>query len=51
MDINTLRIGITLASLAAFIGIVVWAYRPSRREQLDQVGRSILEDTDGKNAP
>ena len=44
MDINTLRIGITLASLAAFLGIVFWAYRPSRKHKLDQQGRSILED-------
>jgi cbb3-type cytochrome oxidase subunit 3 len=44
MDINTLRIGITLATFAAFLGIVYWAYRPSRKGQLDEVGRSILED-------
>ena len=44
MDINTLRIGITLATFAAFIGIVFWAYRPSRKRQLDEIGRSILED-------
>ena len=44
MDINTLRIGITLASFAAFLGIVYWAYRPSRKRELDDIGRSILED-------
>ncbi len=44
MDINTLRIGVTLATFAAFLCIVFWAYRPSRKRQLDQVGRSILED-------
>ncbi len=51
MDINTLRIGITLASLAAFLGIVFWAYRPSRKQELDDVGRSILEDSDEQRAP
>ena len=44
MDINTLRIGITLATFAAFHWIVFWAYRPYRKQQLDEVGRSILED-------
>jgi len=44
MDINTLRIGVTIVSLAAFLYIVFWAYRPSRRQTLDRQGRSILED-------
>jgi cbb3-type cytochrome oxidase subunit 3 len=44
MDVNTLRIGITVATLVAFLGIVCWAYRPSRKHELDQQGRSILED-------
>ena len=46
MDINTLRIGITLATFAAFLGIVWWAYQPSRKRALDEVGRSILEDSE-----
>ena len=46
MDVNTLRIGITLATLTAFLGIVFWAYLPSRKRELDEVGRSILEDRD-----
>ena len=46
MDINTLRIGITLLSIAAFLYIVFWAYRPSRRGTLEQQGRSILEDSE-----
>ena len=44
MDINTLRIGVTLATFVAFIGIAFWAYRPSRKRELDDIGRSILED-------
>jgi len=46
MDINTLRIGITLATFAAFLGIVWWAYSPSRKRQLDRVASSILEDSE-----
>ena len=44
MDINTLRIIVTLASLAAFLGIVLWAYLPSRRQRLERQAMSILED-------
>src|SRR3989304_2716146 len=36
MDINTLRIIVTLATLAAFLGIVLWAYLPSRRQGLER---------------
>ena len=44
MDINTLRIAVTLVSLAGFLGIVLWAYWPARRRDMEQKGRSILED-------
>jgi cbb3-type cytochrome oxidase subunit 3 len=45
MDINDLRIGVTLASFVAFLGIVLWAYWPRRRERLERQGESILEDS------
>jgi len=48
MDVNTLRIAVTLISFVAFIGIVVWAYWPSRRRGLEQQGQSILEDNAGE---
>ena len=44
MDINDLRIAVTLVSFLAFLGIVFWAYLPKRRQKLEQQGRSILED-------
>ena len=44
MDINTLRIAVTLMTFAAFLFIAVSAYMPSRKKQLEQEGRSILED-------
>ena len=44
MDINTLRIVVTLVSLAAFLFIVLRAYLPSRKQMLEREGRSILED-------
>jgi cbb3-type cytochrome oxidase subunit 3 len=50
MDVNALRIAVTLVSFAGFLWIVYRAYRPSSREQLEQQGRSILEDGDGERA-
>jgi cbb3-type cytochrome oxidase subunit 3 len=44
MDINTLRIAVTLVTFAAFVFIVVRAYMPSEKKQLEQEGRRILED-------
>jgi len=44
MDINALRIGITLVTFAAFLAIAVRAYLPSRRKLLEHEGRRILED-------
>ena len=44
MDINTLRIAITIVSLAAFLAVVLWAYLPARKDMLDRQARSILED-------
>jgi cbb3-type cytochrome oxidase subunit 3 len=44
MDINLLRIAITLAALGAFLGITWWAYAPRQKARLDRAARSILED-------
>jgi len=44
MDVNTLRVIVTVATFAAFLGIVLWAYLPSRRQALERHGMSILED-------
>jgi len=36
MDINFLRSLVTVASLAAFLWIVWWAYAPSRKERFER---------------
>ena len=46
MDINLIRTAVTLAALAAFVGIVLWAYWPGRRERLDDEARAILKEAD-----
>jgi cbb3-type cytochrome oxidase subunit 3 len=44
VDINALRITVTLGSLAAFLAIALWAYLPSRKAAQDAQGRGILEE-------
>ena len=51
MDINTLRIAVTLITFAAFVFVVCWAYWPSRRQELERQGSSILEDRAEERAP
>ena len=46
MDINLLRSLVTVASLAAFLGIVWWAYGPARKERFERDGRLPLEEED-----
>jgi cytochrome c oxidase cbb3-type subunit IV len=44
LDVNIIRNLVTLVTLAAFLGIVWWAYLPRRKSVLDEQARSILED-------
>jgi cbb3-type cytochrome oxidase subunit 3 len=44
MDLNTLRIIVTLAAISAFLGIAWWAYAPSRKEYWER--KAILEESD-----
>jgi cbb3-type cytochrome oxidase subunit 3 len=46
VDINSIRIAVTLATFAAFLLIVCWAFAPKRRNLLDEQARSILEEDD-----
>lgn len=46
MDINLLRSAVTLVALAAFLGIVWWAYGPSRKARFERDARMVLDETD-----
>jgi cbb3-type cytochrome oxidase subunit 3 len=46
MDVNLVRILVTVAALIAYVGIVWWAYLPHRRDGLDAEARRILEEID-----
>ena len=44
MDINLLRSMITILSLVAFLGIVVWAFGPGRRQRFDEAANLPFAD-------
>jgi cytochrome c oxidase cbb3-type subunit 4 len=43
MDVTTLRITATLASFAAFVGILVWAYARRNGARFDEAARIPFE--------
>jgi len=51
MDLNDLRVVVTVASFATFIGIFWWAYAARRKSAFDRAARSVLdEDEDSGKA-
>jgi cbb3-type cytochrome oxidase subunit 3 len=46
MDVNTIRIAVTLVALAAYVAIVLWAYAPGRKQRLDAEAHRILDEID-----
>ncbi len=44
MDLNTLRVVVTLLSLAAFAGIVAWAWLKRNQAAFAQAARLALDD-------
>ncbi len=43
MDITTLRIAVTLASLGIFIGVVLWAWSTKREKEFSEAARLPFE--------
>lgn len=46
MDINTIRIIVTVVGLITFLGIVAWAWSSRRRADFDEASRLVLDDSD-----
>jgi cytochrome c oxidase cbb3-type subunit 4 len=44
LDINVLRSLVTLAAFAAFVGIVWWAFAPSRRARFERDAMLPFDD-------
>jgi cytochrome c oxidase cbb3-type subunit 4 len=50
MDINDLRSAITVLSLAAFLGIVVWAWSRRRQQAFDEAAMlPFKEEAESRN--
>jgi cytochrome c oxidase cbb3-type subunit IV len=46
MDVNTLRIAVTVASFVVFIGILLWAYSGGPRKRFDEAAMLPFADDD-----
>lgn len=46
MDINLIRTLVTVLALATFVGIVWWAYTPSRKSRFEGDARLVFDDAD-----
>lgn len=44
MDLNLIRAVVTALSFVAFVGIVVWAYRPSGKRGFDEAANLPFAD-------
>ena len=39
MDINILRIGVTVTGFVLFVGILIWAWRPKQKADFDEAAQ------------
>lgn len=44
MDITTMRIAVTLLSMAIFVGICFWAYARGNKDRFDEAARLPFEE-------
>ena len=51
MDLNTLRITMTLISFAVFIGIIAWALAPGNRVAFEEASLIPLSDDEPVAVP
>ncbi len=49
MDVGTFRGLVTLLAMAAFIGVVWWAWSSRRKKPFDQAAHMPLEEDSDKN--
>ncbi len=51
MELNTLRIIMTLVSFAVFIGIIAWALAPANRSAFEEASLIPLSDDEPARSP
>ena len=49
MDTSLIHSLWTVVSLAVFLGIVWWAYSPSRRQRFERDGRMVFDEPEQPN--
>ena len=47
MDINTLRILVTVLAFASFVGIVIWAYSGRTRRGFEEAAQLPFDEDEG----
>ena len=48
MDINTVRTLVTVLAFATFLGIVWWAYGPSRKARFERDAQMVFDEGEGE---
>jgi cytochrome c oxidase cbb3-type subunit 4 len=48
MDINTVRTLLTVLAFATFLGIVWWAYGPSRKARFERDAQMVFDEDEGE---
>lgn len=48
IDINTLRVAVTVVSFVVFVGILLWAASPRNRKGFDEAARIPLQEGDDR---
>jgi cytochrome c oxidase cbb3-type subunit 4 len=48
MDLNTIRIAVTVVAFLTFLGIVAWAWSSRRRADFEAASRLVLDEGDGE---
>ena len=51
MDINLIRTLVTVFALGAFLGIVWWAYAPSRKSRFERDALMVFDDREPAACP
>ncbi|MBL8385705.1 MAG: cbb3-type cytochrome c oxidase subunit 3 [Burkholderiales bacterium] len=51
MDLNTLRIIVTVTSFLVFLGIIAWAIAPANRASFERASMIPLNDDDTDSLP
>ena len=51
MDVNDLRIGVTVTSLIVFLGLLVWVGLARHRQSFDEAARLPFADDSGRPRP